>query len=172
LPGYWSFPAASQIPSDLLLPFAAFARKYGLEAAIPLMGFVSTSGLNDFTQVPTLYVMQAFGAPITRALVPGSGGSTFVPASRSNSELYSAIAALLGGDVLYSSIVARTQRSEQGVEVLVKRAGGNGNVTRARARRMLVAVEPVAENTATLGLSLEESAILHREQCRGCTWTS
>jgi hypothetical protein len=156
LPGYWKFPSPDQIPPDLLLNFHDFAQKYGIEAALPRIFEVSGLRGNQST-IPTLYGMQAFGAPVTRAFV---GGSTFVPASHNNSELYGKIGTLLGTDVLYSSQVIETERSSKGVKLVVRTK--DGSLFLIRAKRLLITFEPTLENMAPLDLDEKERAVFSK----------
>lgn len=151
LPGYWNFPSADRIPSDLLLDFATFAQKYGIEAAIPQMYTVAGLAMGDPAVTPTLYVMSGFGAPIARALLDGS---TFVPASHNNSELFTRISTILGSDVLYSSLVTSSERSPDGVKLVVKNE--NGGETLIRAKRLLATFGPTLDNATPLDLDEDE----------------
>lgn len=154
LPGYWDFPLPNNIPADLLLDFGDFARKHALEAAVPQIITISGLGVGTPLTTPTLYIMQAFGAPMGRALLTGSG---FVPLSRYNSELYSRIAQLLRDDVLYSSKVVESERSIDGVNAAVK--GANGELTLVQAKRILIAFEPTLENMKPLSLDEQEARV-------------
>ncbi|KAH7359338.1 amine oxidase [Plectosphaerella cucumerina] len=142
LPSYEYFPG--DIPEDLLLPFG---------------DFVTGLGTGDMNEHPTLYVMQAFGAPITRSFV-GLAGS-FVPASGSNQELYDKIAALLGDDVLYSSTVAESERTSQGVTLSVKTAGQPVTTT-IRAKRLLISFEPTLANLRGIDLDDDEREVFSK----------
>ena len=159
LPGYWNFPAPDQIPDDLLLDFGDFAKKYGIEAAVPQIVTISGLGVGTPITTATLYMMQAFSAPMARALLTGS---TFVPTSRNNSALYSRISQLLGDDVLYSSAVVKTERSADGISVVVKDA--NNSPTVIKAKRLLIAFEPTLPNMAPLALDDTESSIFSKWQ--------
>jgi hypothetical protein len=138
------------------MDFGAFAKKYNVEAAVPLI-FAVAPGLGDLSTKPTLFVMQAFGAPMTRSFLEGT---LFVPASRNNSDLYSRISELLGPDVLYSAMVERGERSEDGVELAVKLQ--NGDETLVRAKRLLVAIQPNLEGLSPLGLDETEERVYKR----------
>ena len=151
LPGYWNFPTKDKIPSDLLLDFGDFVKKYNLEAIVPQISSVTSNGLGDITTKPTLFVMQSFPAPMARAFL--GGPSTFVPTSRNNTEIYARIGSLLSGDVLYSTVAIRAERSANGVELLVR---GKNGTTIVRAKRLLVAFEPVPDSMESLELDAKE----------------
>ena len=157
LPGFWDFPSSNQIPEDLLLDFGEFAKKHGIEAAVPQI--VSVSGLGVGTPITstTLYVMQAFGAPMARAILQGQ---SFVPASRNNSELYSHITQLLGRDVLYSSQVVEAERSVDGISVVI--SSTDRKLTFIQAKRLLISFEPTLENLKPFGLDVSESSVFSK----------
>ncbi|KAF3356325.1 hypothetical protein VDGD_08210 [Verticillium dahliae] len=156
LPSYANFPTAGNVPEDLVLPFSAFVTKYGLEAAVPRIFQVTGLGMGDMADISTLYVMQAFGAPIARSFV-GLAGS-WVPTSRRNQELYDNIAALLGDDVLYSSTVVESQRTDDGVTLRV-RTRGSSRDTVIRAKRLLISFEPTIANLRGIELDNEERGV-------------
>jgi hypothetical protein len=162
LPGYWNFPAPDQIPEELLMSFGDFARKHSIEAAVPQIFQVTGLGVGDMAATPTLYVMQAFGAPMARAFVNGTTVPTFIPASKNNSELYGRIASLLGKDVLYSSTVVEAERSEEGIKLVVK--GANGETTLVQAKRLLVAFEPTLQGMEPLDLDSQELEVFSKWQ--------
>ncbi|TPX15260.1 uncharacterized protein E0L32_004537 [Thyridium curvatum] len=156
LPGYWNFPAGKDIPEELLMPFGDFARKYGFEAAMPTIFSVTGLGVGDITKELTMYVLQAFGAPMARAML--GQVPTFVPASHRNQDLYDNIAALLGSDVLYSTTATRVERKPGcGVEVTVRDRAGRE--TLIKAKRILVSIEPVGNNMAPFDLDRQERAV-------------
>ncbi|GKT89273.1 LOW QUALITY PROTEIN: amine oxidase [Colletotrichum tofieldiae] len=156
LPSYAKFPNVTEgIPEDLGMPFIDFVKKYGLEAAVPRIFQVTGLGLDDFAHQSTLYVMQTFGAPITRSFL-GTVGS-FVPASKRNQDIYDAIAELLGDDVLYSSTAIKTARSDDGVEVLVESADNTRVLI--RAKKLLISFEPTLHNMNGIDIDDEETSV-------------
>ncbi|KAF7536003.1 hypothetical protein G7054_g4912 [Neopestalotiopsis clavispora] len=158
LPGFFNFPNVSSIPEDLLMPFSQFVEKYNVSAGVPAIWEATAMGLSNTMEVPTLYVMQGSGVPMVRALL-GLGASV-VPPSGSLHELYDAIAAFLGEDVLYSSTVIEAARNETGVSVLVTNA--NGTVTEINAKRLLIAIEPTNDNMAPFDLDETEMDVLNK----------
>ncbi|EEY22431.1 amine oxidase [Verticillium alfalfae VaMs.102] len=99
---------------------------------------------------------KAFGAPIARSFV-GLAGS-WVPSSRRNQELYDNIAALLDDDVLYSSTVVESQRTDDGVTLRV-RTRGSSRDTVIRAKRLLISFEPTIANLRGIEIDEEERGV-------------
>lgn len=155
LPSFWNFPAPADIPEDLLIPFGDFVKKHEIEAVVPILFQVTGLGVGDVTKRLTLFVMQAFGGPMARSFLGQQ--SSIVPATGRNQDLYDAIGALLGKDVLYSSTVIRTKRSKDGVLVTV--ADANGKKTEIKAKRLLIAIEPTAANLAPFDLDDGEKQV-------------
>ncbi|KAK1973343.1 amine oxidase [Colletotrichum cereale] len=156
LPSYENFPdTAAGIPEDLTLKFPDFVEKYKLHAAVPRIYQIAGLGMGTLAAQTTLYVMQAFGAPVTRSFL--GTVSSFVPVSRRNQDLYDAIADLLGGDVLYSTTAIRTSRTDEGVEVHVRSAGGKE--TLIRAKKLLVSFEPTIANLKDIDIDEEETEV-------------
>ncbi|KAM0287664.1 hypothetical protein ACHAQH_000193 [Verticillium albo-atrum] len=142
LPGFLNFPDPESIPEDLLMPFGEFVEKHDIAAAVPQIWDSTAQGLGDTMNVPTLFVVQASGIPMVRALLGIAAAA--VPASGRLFELFESIAKFLGEDVLYSSTVISTLRDEHGVSLKV--AGADGKVTCIDAKRLLIAFEPTSEN--------------------------
>lgn len=105
----------------------------------------------------TMYVMQAIGAPLTGVFFGET--SNVVPVSGDNHELYLKIGALLGQDVLYSSTVISSERGDDDTGVTITVGTANGNRKRIKAQRLLLAIEPSAENLGPFDLDANESAI-------------
>ncbi|KAJ4351265.1 uncharacterized protein N0V89_006604 [Didymosphaeria variabile] len=157
LPGFFNFPSAGEdIPEDLVMDFGEFVEKYDLQAAVPKLWDSTVMGVGDFLKVPTLYVMQASGLVMARAMLGQS--RAMVPSSGNLHELYERVAELLGDDVLYNSIVVGCSRNESGVSVRVKHR--DGNETEIVAKRLLVAFEPSPVAMAVFDLDEEEGEVL------------
>ncbi|KLU85271.1 hypothetical protein MAPG_04299 [Magnaporthiopsis poae ATCC 64411] len=171
LPDYSKFPTGDTIPEELLIPFGEFVARHGIEAALPIIFQIAGMGTGgNMLKLPTLYMMQAFGASMVMALRPATGLG-FVPASRNNSQLYGNIASLLGSDVLYSSRVEQAERpacpspsscssSSRGVKLVVRRA--DGTKVLVKAKRLLVAFEPTLPALEGLEVDAEERAVFGR----------
>ncbi|KAF7535469.1 hypothetical protein G7054_g5346 [Neopestalotiopsis clavispora] len=154
LPSYVNFPE-SNVPEDLLLSFTDFVTKYGLEAIVPRVFQVTGFGLGNMMDQLTLYVMQAFGAPIVRTLLGEK--NSWVPTTKRNQDLYDNIAKLLGDDVLFCSTVIESQRANDSVQVLVQDA--EGKKTLIKAKRLLISASPTAENLSPFDLDQTEQDI-------------
>ncbi|GAB1318026.1 Beta-cyclopiazonate dehydrogenase [Madurella fahalii] len=160
LPGYWNFPSGNQIPEDLLLPFGQFVEKYDLHAAVNQVFQVTGMGVGDMMNSLTLYVLGAFGPPMIRSFL--GQAASFTPTSRRNIQLYEAIQARLGKDVLYNSQVVQSLRTSIGHTFWVKDASGKSTIV--LARRVLMAIEPTPANMAPFGLDAAEQAVFAKFQ--------
>lgn len=171
LPDYSKFPTGDTIPEELLIPFGEFVARHGIEAALPTIFQITGMGMaGNMLKLPTLYMMQAFGAPMIMALRPATGLG-FVPASRNNSQLYGNIGSLLGDDVLYSSRVEQADRPtcptppsceaySRGVRLVVRRA--DGSKVLVKAKRLIVAFEPTLPALEGLEVDNKEQAVFGR----------
>ncbi|CAM1508821.1 Fc.00g025600.m01.CDS01 [Cosmosporella sp. VM-42] len=158
-PGYFNFPKPSAIPSDLLMPFGSFVKKYQLEDAATFIFRVTGLGSGDITNVLTLYVMQAFGAPMARSILGQQ--DSFVPASLRNQDVYDAIQKRLGNDVMLSSTVISSSRSNRGVSLKIKNSK-TGKVTEVEARRLLLAIQPTTSNLKPFDLDNNEKNVFSK----------
>ncbi|CEJ54428.1 hypothetical protein PMG11_00741 [Penicillium brasilianum] len=149
-PGYWNFPEPDDIPEDLLIPFGEFLTKYGLEDGAPIIYATTGLGLGDMSEVVTMFALQGFGWDMARGMTGQIG--LFTPTSGGNQALYNAIAKNLGDDVLYSSTVISSHRTNSSVQLTVQ-DHKTGKSTQIVARRLLVAIEPTDDNVAPLDLS-------------------
>ena len=156
LPGLLNFPEPEDIPEDLLMPFGEFVEKYDLEAAVPQIWDSTAQGLGDTMNVPTLFVIQASGVPMVRALLGTAAAA--VPASGRLYDLFESVANFLGDDVLYSSTVITASRQNKGVWLKVQ--GPNSKVTCIQAKRLLISMEPTPENMAPFSLDKTEAEVL------------
>ena len=113
-PSYADFPAPDAIPKDLLLRWAGFVARYNLEDAVNRVFEFTGCDVADLANTVTLYVMEAYCAPVMRSLLglPDS----YVPMSDRNQEVCDKIATYLGDDVLHSSVVSHTVRTDTRVE--------------------------------------------------------
>jgi hypothetical protein len=159
LPGFFNFPDPESIPEDLLMPFGEFVEKYDIAAAVPQIWDSTAQGLGDTMNVPTLWVVQASGIPMVRALL--GVGAAAVPASGRLFDLFDSIANFLGDDVLYSSTVVSALREED-QDVLVKVRGPESKLTCVKAKRLLIAFEPTLENLEPFHLDETEEAVFEK----------
>lgn len=187
-PGYWDFPQPGTVPEVLLEPFGVFARREGIEAAVPRIMTISGVGYGGIGGLLVLHVFQAFGASLTRgecssfplyckSAVERNGvgvvcaqeltrlpstdmlsNSLFRPVG-SNSLLYERALALLGSDVLLSSTVQDVTRTSDGAELLVKQGSTEYLV---KARRVLFAAPPSLSNLAPFHPDDKEKAVFEQ----------
>lgn len=129
-PGFWNFPPPDGIPPEFLLPFGEFTKTHNVAAALPRIGPISGIGAGGFDDIPTIQMIQAFGPPITRAVLQNA---LIVPVV-SNSLLYQRAYALLQPDVFLGSSVKRAERKASGVRLVV--GTGDGDVL-VKAKRVL-----------------------------------
>ncbi|KAI9149951.1 Beta-cyclopiazonate dehydrogenase [Paramyrothecium foliicola] len=160
LPGFFEFPDPETIPEDLLMPFGEFVEKYNLEAAVPQIWDSTAMGLGDTMHVPTLWVVQASGIPMVRALL--GIGAAATPASGRLYDLFERIAEFLGSDVLYSSTVVSALRQEGDKGVVLKVRGADEKVTCVEAKRLLIAMEPTMENMQPFRLDKTEETVFEK----------
>lgn len=159
LPGFFNFPKPDSIPEDLLMPFRDFVDKYDLEAAVPQIWDSTAQGIGDTMDVPTLWVIQASGIPMVKALL-GSGAAA-VPESGRLYDLFEAVAKFLGDDVLYSStVVSADRRNEKGVILRVENE--DGDLTCIEAKRLLIAFQPTPENMASFRPDAMEKKVIDK----------
>lgn len=159
LPGYWNFPSPDKIPADLLLPFGEFVSKYDLHAAVNQVFQVTGMGVGDMANALTLYVLGAFGQPMIRGFL--GQADSFVPTSRRNIDLYEAVQARLGDDVLLNSVVTQSLRTSIGHTLWVKDSL-NKKYMLVVARKLLIAIEPTEQNMAPFGLDIIEQGVFSK----------
>ena len=139
------------VPADLLLPFGDFVTKYGLEdAAGFLFGF--QQGLGHLLEQLTLYVFKNFGLGVLQDLKTGF----LTTARQDNSEIYEKALAQLGPNVLLQSHVIATDRSGDGVKVLVQTPSGSKLIL---AKKLLVTIPPKLSNLDGFDLSPNETSL-------------
>ncbi|EFX05568.1 amine oxidase flavin-containing superfamily [Grosmannia clavigera kw1407] len=159
LPSYANWPAPTDIPEDLLLPFRDFAQKYDLDAALFLLWWTIVSGLGNMLDAPTLYVFQTFG-PTTAAAFLGEAPE-WVPESRRNQDIYDKIAEILGAPaVMTNSLVVSAQRlaDNDGVTLVVEDQTTMA-YTIVNAKRLVMAIEPTASNVEPFDMDTKETAV-------------
>lgn len=159
-PGFWNLPPGPQIPEDLLLPVSEFAAKYNVTAALSRM-YQSTGGgpaaqQKRFQDVMTLTFLQSFSPAWMRVFW---GEISMYHIDGGNQGLYNKIAALLGKDVLYNTVVLGAQRTDTGVTLLVSGAQGTKVI---KAKKLLMAVPPTRENLLPLDLNDAETALFDK----------
>lgn len=159
LPGYWNFPQPSDIPEDLLLPFAQFVNKYNISACANQVFEVTGMGVGDFQNSLTMYVLSAFGPHMIRTFL--GNGTIFTPDSRRNIEVYEKIQARLGSDLLLNSTVVQSERADNGHSLWVE-DGATGRYRLVKAKKLLIAIQPTKQNMEPFNLDKTEKAVFDK----------
>lgn len=139
--------------------FGDFVEKYNFTDALPILFSTTGLGMGNILNKMTMPVMQAFGVQMAR-LITGTPTS-FSPSLRRNQDLYDAIAEFLGDKVYYNTRVTRSIRSDDGVVVTV-RNGLSGQETIVKAKKLLIAIEPVADKLAAFDLDEHEKEVFDK----------
>ena len=146
----WDFP--DPIPSDLLLPFADFIKKYSLE--YDAFSINSEVG-GDLLSTTTVNVFMSYGE--IEGLQSMPGGSV-VTANHDNHEIYAKALADLGANVLLESTVTAAQRARNssGIQLVVKTPTGNKLIM---ASQLLVTIPTEIDNMAPFDLDEQEQSL-------------
>jgi hypothetical protein len=156
-----TFPSVNlpdPVPEDLAMPFGQFVAKYNIQAALPFL-WASISAVGDILTAPTLFVIQNLNAATLNAY--SQPGGLFIPSSHSNSQLYQTIQQYLAPDLLLSSTVSASQRSDSGVTLVVNTPSGKKLV---KAKKLLVTAAPTVDNLKTLDLDAAETDVFSKWQ--------
>jgi hypothetical protein len=146
------FDLPDPIPSDLLLPFGDFVKKYSLQKMVGVI-FGYGQGIGDLLSQPTLYVLKLVGLSILEALSTGF----LTTALHDNSLIYEHATAILGKNVfLNSTILAVDRESPEGVKVLIKEPTG---LTLIRSQKLVSAIPPKLNNLRGWDLSEREKGL-------------
>lgn len=86
----WALP--NPVPSDLLIPFGNFVKKYNLDGAVVTINEYA-QGFGDVLSIPTLYILKYF----SQSVLAGAQTRFSTTARHDNSELYEKARAELGG---------------------------------------------------------------------------
>ncbi|KUI62832.1 Beta-cyclopiazonate dehydrogenase [Cytospora mali] len=167
IPGYWNFPNASDIPEDLLVNFSDFVEKYNFTDALPEMFSSTGLGTGNIMNKLTMPVMQAFGVQMSRILTGTL--SYLTPSSGRNQDLYDAVARFLGDKVYCNTEAISSTRTDDGVTVTVRNSV-SGQETNINAKKLLIAIEPVATRLAAFDLDEHEEDVFSKFKfCREYT---
>ena len=146
----WDFP--DPIPSDLLLPFADFVKKYSLES-VPFA--INSDVGGDTLSQATVNIFMSYGQ--IEGIQSAPGGSV-VTANHDNHEIYDRALADLGANVLLESTVIAAQRAtnSSGIRLIVKTSTGNKLII---ASQLLVTIPTSIENMAPFDLNEREQSL-------------
>jgi len=147
----WDLP--SPVPTDLLLPFGDFLKKYSLQdEAYSIYINSATGGLGSILQQTTATVFKS----LNQIVFDEGAGAAVSSANHNNHELWEKAQVELGSSVLLSSTVVAAQRSKSGVKLIVKTPAGNKLV---QAKKLLVSAPLTKKNTAPFDLDAREQRI-------------
>lgn len=157
----------SPIPGDLLLPFRTFAQTFNYTSIIPTLWQVS-QGYGDLLNLPTLYVMKAFGL----AVLSGLNEGFLTTARRNNHEIYERALQCLGNtsNVLLGSTVVSMGRDRPGsyAHAIVATPSGRKLL---RVKQFLFTIPPKLNNLSGFDLTEHEKSIFSQftaqEYCTG-----
>ncbi|KAI9773670.1 MAG: hypothetical protein M1840_006944 [Geoglossum simile] len=151
------------VPVDLLLPFADFVTKYGIQAAVKTI-FDLCQGHGDVLSLPTIYVMKLFSLSV----LSGFQAGFLTTAKHDNSELYDKAQAALGAAnaLLLDSRVVATDRDADGgcAQVVVSTPSGWKLI---KAKKILVTVPPTLKGLVSFGLDTTERSLFQQFRLAG-----
>ncbi|KAK6213420.1 FAD dependent oxidoreductase [Colletotrichum tabaci] len=150
-----AYDIPENVPEDLLLPFGQFVEKYNLTEVVQVV-WIFAHGVGNLLETPTLYVLQNFGQPHLLGL---SAGYLYAPGG--NQQVYDKAGAFLGDDVLYSSVVVASKRTDEGVTAVVASATGRKLI---KANKLLLTIPPTVENLAPFDLDASETSVFEQWQ--------
>ncbi|KKY24086.1 putative amine flavin-containing superfamily [Diplodia seriata] len=150
------FDLPENIPEDLLLPFGTFTRKYNLDNVV-MTAYQIAQGYGDFLQLPTIYVMKAFGLSLIQEIPTGLLASL----RGNNSEIYGRAQAELGSDVHLHSTVLSTSRDHlsrtgHSARILIQTPTGRKLI---KAKQLLITIPPTLANLQPFDLDAREHAL-------------
>ncbi|KAJ7789176.1 hypothetical protein B0H14DRAFT_3162176 [Mycena olivaceomarginata] len=146
------FNLPDPVPEDLLLSWADFMAKYGLDAAAFNVYNVN-QGVGNVMALPALYSMKYFSA-LTAGGFMGVGPPLITTAGFNNQGIYDKALSKLGEGVgaFLNSTITKIARDEHGVSVVMETpAGGTQTVC---AKQLVLAIQPVVANLRAIGLDL------------------
>ncbi|KAF9870604.1 hypothetical protein CkaCkLH20_11910 [Colletotrichum karsti] len=150
-----AYDIPESVPEDLLLPFGQFVAKYNLTEVVQVV-WIFAHGVGNLLETPTLYVLQNFGQPHLLGL---SAGYLYAPGG--NQQVYDKAGEFLGNDVLYSSTVVASERSDDGVKAVVRTATGRKLI---KAKKLLVTIPPTTQNLKPFDLDESETSVFSQWQ--------
>ncbi|KAK0108214.1 hypothetical protein ONS95_003034 [Cadophora gregata] len=127
------------VPSDLLLPWGQFVKKYCLESMVGFH-YRFAQGMGDTLAQSTLYVMKNFGLDILKNLQLGF----LTTELNDNSLLYEHATEALNGNLLLNSKIVKIDRSGQGGIRIV--ASTKDGLTQLTCKKLIMAIPPKLEN--------------------------
>lgn len=152
------FDLAYPVPSDLLLSFGDFVKKYKLDAAVPVISQYD-QGVGNILNQTAIYPLKLFGLQDLISLKSGY----LTTARGDNSELYTRAAAIIGPSrIQYRSTVAAMQRSTDATQPHLLRLQGPAGPLYIHAKRILSTIPPVLANLSGWDLDANERSLFGR----------
>jgi len=150
------FKLPNPIPQELVIPFGEFVEKHGLQAIVQI-AFMTSQGLGDILNVPTIYVMQNFGIDVVRSgfLTTARGGNSQIY-EKATAELAAKNSVLLNSYVLSAD---RNKRDKDGYLSLTAKTGNSPHHTVIRAKQILITIPPTVGKLAPFNLDTTEKSI-------------
>ncbi|OLN93205.1 Beta-cyclopiazonate dehydrogenase 2 [Colletotrichum chlorophyti] len=148
-----AYDIPENVPEDLLLPFGQFVEKYNLTEVVQVV-WIFAHGVGNLLETPTLYVLQNFGQPHLLGL---STGYLYAPGG--NQQVFDKAGEFLGSNVLYSSTVVASKRTDDGVTAVVATAGGRKLI---KAKKLLITIPPTTENLKPFDLDESEISVFEQ----------
>ncbi|KAJ6438180.1 hypothetical protein O9K51_08771 [Purpureocillium lavendulum] len=155
------------IPEELTVPFGQMALRYNFTALLPTIARLNWYAGNIST-IPALYGIKSFGHGLLRSFT-----SHFIVCASGNTRtLYDAAAAALGDTVLLNAMIIYANRQNGGSEPAARRVSlvvqqPNEAPKHIRARKLLVAIPPTAENIRIFDLSESERSLFSKFSALG-----
>ncbi|KAI1501371.1 hypothetical protein F5X99DRAFT_409154 [Biscogniauxia marginata] len=141
------------IPEDLFLPWAEYIQKHNINSSA-IQSFRGPNPAGNPLERLSLYQFNF----VNSLMIDQMAGNIVHNANNDNAEIYRKAQDEIGVDnVLLSSTVVSGNRSSSGVELRVSTPTGEKVI---RAKQLVVAAPPQAENLAPIGLDDRESGIL------------
>lgn len=138
------------VPTELLMPFSEFVKKYSLDALVYTM--FEFRQINILVQ-PTLYVMMNFNLDLINNILNGF----LTTASHDNSDIYHSALSILRSDVLLSSHVVWTDRSSSDyIKIGIQTPSGSKLI---KAKKLLITIPPKLSNLEGFDLSKNETSL-------------
>lgn len=152
------FHLPDPVPEDLLLPWSDYVWKHNLTGSATAI-FQAPGPAGRQLERLSVYVFNFVNSVVLSEM----SGNVVHSASGDNSELYSKALLAIGKDnVILNTSVIYGQRKSSGIELVVGEAGSPASRKKRliRAKKLIVAAPPRADNLASLGLDAREKTTL------------
>ncbi|KAJ7851844.1 hypothetical protein B0H14DRAFT_2761177, partial [Mycena olivaceomarginata] len=146
------FNLPDPVPEDILLPWANFMAKYGLDAAA-FNVYEINQGVGNEMALPALYAMKYFSS-LTAGGVLGIEPEFIATADFNNQGIYDKALGKLdeGKGAFLNTTISQVTRGEHGVSVVIKTPIGGEQIV--RAKQLVIAIPPIVSELQAIGLDL------------------